>query len=140
VEINWIQGLVLAFFGAALLSLVAILLLAPEVYAEVLRLPAGNGSTAEVVFLAALAIFLGVLGVGVLRRGRWTFWLLTVAFLLGALRVPASLLQLAGMLPGSGPPWYEAFQGVIGLVQLAIGLVMVAGYRRGGPWATPRRG
>jgi len=30
------------------------------------------------------------------------------------------------------PSWYVVFQGVIGLAQLAIGLAMLAGYRRSG--------
>jgi hypothetical protein len=44
-----------------------------------------------------------VLGVGVLRRWRWTFWLVLVAFLFGVLRVPASILELMGWLPAAGP-------------------------------------
>jgi hypothetical protein len=136
--INWVQGLVLVFFAAALVSLVAILLLAPEIYAEALRLPGEGRSTAEIVFLGALTIFILVLALGVLRRWRWTFWLLVAAFLLGAVRVPASLLQLAGKLPSSGPAWYAVFQAGIGVFQFAIGLIMAAGYRRGGPWAAPR--
>ncbi len=35
------------------------------------------------------------------------------------LRLPASALQLAGMIPASGPTWYEALQGVIGVVQFS---------------------
>jgi hypothetical protein len=41
-----------------------------------------------------------VLGIRVVNRWRWTFWLVLVALVLGGLlRVPASALQLAGMLP-----------------------------------------
>jgi len=75
-----------------------------------------------------------LLSIGVLRRWRWTFWLVLVAFLAGVLRVPVAILQLAGVLPASTPGWYVVFQGLIGVVQLAIGLVMVAGYRRSGVW------
>ena len=32
------------------------------------------------------------------------------------------------------PSWYVVFQGLIGLAQLAIGLAMLAGYRRSGVW------
>jgi hypothetical protein len=73
----------------------------------------------------------------VLRRWRWTFWLILGAFLIGGLlRVPASLLELAGVLPAAGPTWYVKFQILLGLVQVAIGLLMLADYRRAGPWGT----
>jgi hypothetical protein len=65
---------------------------------------------------------------------RWTFWLILVAFLAGVLRVPVAILQLTGVLAADGPTWYVSFQGLIGLAQLAIGLAMLAGYRRSGVW------
>jgi hypothetical protein len=134
-KINLLQGLLLAFFGGAWLSFIAILVLAPQIYAQTLRLPPGSGWLTAVAFLVGLSLFLLVLALGVVRRWRWTFWLLVVAFVLGGLlRVPASLLQLAGKLPPGGPAWYEAFQAVIGLIQLGLGLAMLAGYRSGGPW------
>jgi hypothetical protein len=43
-------------------------------------------------------------------RWRWTFWLIVVAFLFGVLRVPASILELTGVLPAAGPTWYVLFQ------------------------------
>jgi hypothetical protein len=49
--------------------------------------------------------------VGVLRRWRWTFWLILVAFLAGVLRVPVAILQLAGFLHASAPTWHVVFQG-----------------------------
>jgi hypothetical protein len=75
-----------------------------------------------------------VLSVGVLRRWRWIFWLILVAFLAGVLRVPVAVLQLTGVLSASAPAWYVVFQGLIGVAQLAIGLAMLAGYRRSGVW------
>jgi hypothetical protein len=77
---------------------------------------------------------IGLLAVDVLRRWRWTFWLILVAFLAGVLRVPVAILQLTDFLPANVPAWYVTFQGLIGLVQLAIGLAMLAGYRRAGVW------
>jgi hypothetical protein len=32
------------------------------------------------------------------------------------------------------PTWYLLFQGLLGLVEFAIGLAMVAGYRRADVW------
>jgi hypothetical protein len=75
-----------------------------------------------------------LLGVGVLRRWRWTFWLITVAFLAGALRVPAAVLQLTGALAAAAPTWYVVLQGLLGMAQFAIGLAIVAAYRRSGVW------
>jgi len=138
--INRLQGVVLAFFGAAVVTFLAVLVLAPGVYAAALRLPPGTGPAPELAFLVALSLFLLLLALGVVRRWRWTFWLIVVAFVVGgALRIPASLLELAGKLPPTGPAWYVTLQAGIGAVQLAIGLAMLAGWRRGGPWAMPRR-
>jgi len=54
-------------------------------------------------FLLALAAFIVVLSVSVLRRWRWAFWLILVAFLAGVLRVPVAILQLTGVLSASAP-------------------------------------
>jgi hypothetical protein len=127
------QALVLGFFAFVLGALVVLLVAAPETYAQALELPAEQ-KLAALAFLIGLTAFLALLTVGVIRRWRWTFWLILVAFLAGVLRVPASALQLAGVLPASAPAWYVVFQGILGLVQLAIGLLMLAGYRRAGRW------
>jgi hypothetical protein len=134
--LNRTQQLVLGFFVLAWVALIAILA-APEVYEQLLRLPGGEPKLPMVAFLTALSTFLMLLGVGVVRRWRWTFWLVLVAFLIGGvLRVPASILQLRGMLPTDFPVWYLRLQALIGVVQVAIGLLMVVGYRRDGVWGS----
>jgi hypothetical protein len=100
--VNRIQGLVLGFFVVVWVSLLVILVVAPEVYDQALRLPGGRG--AELAVLAALSAFIGLLAVGVVRRWRWTFWLILVAFLFGVLRVPVAALQLTGVLATKTPP------------------------------------
>jgi hypothetical protein len=132
--VNRTQALVLGFFLLAWAGLVAILAAAPEVYDQTLKLPPGDRRPAELAFLAAISAFIALLGRGVLRRWRWTFWLIVVAFLFGVLRVPASSLELTGALPAAGPTWYVLFQALVGLLQCAIGLAMLAGYRRAGVW------
>jgi hypothetical protein len=133
--VNRTQALVLGFFLVAWMSLLTILVAAPEVYDQALRLREGSAAM-EVAFLAALTAFIGLLTVGVLRRWRWIFWLVLVAFFAGVLRVPVAVLQLTGVLAADVPAWYVIFQGVIGLVQVAIGLAMLAGYRRSGVWGS----
>ena len=81
-----------------------------------------------------ITAFISLLAVGVCKRWRWTFWLMLVAFLFGVLRVPASILELMGVLSATGPTWYVVFQAVLGLVQFGIGLLMLAGFRRAGVW------
>jgi hypothetical protein len=120
----------------ALGSLVVIRAAAPDVYDQALNFPPSWPQWDKTAFLITLAVFIVLLGIGVLRRWRWTFWLILVAFLAGVLRVPVAILQLTDVLRASVPSWYVVFQGLIGLVQLAIGLVMLAGYRRSGVWGT----
>jgi len=125
---------VVGFFVLVWIALVAILVLSPQVYTETLRKVSGDSLAIEASFLIALSALLTLLVVGVFRRWRWTFWLVLIAFIFGVLRIPASALQLAGMIPASGPTWYEALQGVIGGVQFLIAMAMLVGYRKAGPW------
>jgi hypothetical protein len=129
--INRSQAIVLAFLAAVAAALIAILLWAPSVYAQVTRTPGAQNA-----FLAGVLLLMLVLAVGVVLRWRWTFWLIVVAFLAGVLRAPASVLELAGLLPRSGPTWYVGLQAVVGLVQLAIGLALLKGYRKAGAWGS----
>jgi len=134
--VNRTQSLVLGFFGFAWISLIVILLVDPAIYDEAMRLPAGEHPLADLVFLGAISVLIALLSVGVLRRWRWTFWLVLAAFLIGgAVRIPASVLELVGILAPAGPPWYLVFQALLGLVQVGIGVLMLSGYRRAGPWA-----
>jgi hypothetical protein len=131
--INRTQTLVLVFFVVVLVSVIAIRVAAPDVYDQAFRLPPGDRRL-ETIFLTALVAFIALLAIAVCRRWRWTFWLIMAAFLAGVLRVPVVSLQLTGFLAADTPTWYVVFQGVLGVVQFAIGLAMVAGYRRAGVW------
>ncbi len=129
--INRTQALVLGFFVLVWASLVVLFAAAPEVYYRALKLSsAGEG----LLFLIGISAFIALLGVGVLRRWRWTFWLIVVAFLFGVLRIPASVLALEGVLPAEGPSWYLLYQALLGVVQFAIAVFMLIGYRRAGTW------
>ncbi len=126
------QGLVLGFFAFAWVSLLVILGVAPDVVDQALQISGRSGAAA--VFVVLLSAFLGLLSYGVIRRWRWTFWLVLVAFLAGILRVPIAALELADVLPARGPAWYAVFQGLLGVIQCLIGLLMVRAYRRSGIW------
>jgi len=126
--VNGLQWSVVAFFTAIWAALAAILVAVPKIYSQAL------GSVPPVAFFAAISLLIAACGVGVARRWRWVFWLILVAFLAGAFRVVASALQLGGAIAIDNPAWYIALQGVIGLVQLAIGIAMLRSYRRAGIW------
>jgi hypothetical protein len=129
--INRTQALVLGFFVLAWASLVALFAAAPEVYGRALRL---SSAEARLLFLGAITAFLTLLGMGVIRRWRWAFWLIFVAFLFRPLRVVASVSTLGGVLSADGPTWYVLYQALLGLVQFIIALDMLVGYRRAGAW------
>jgi len=132
--LNRTQLLALGFFVVVWIALVAILALSPDVYAQTLRQVPGDMRTIELIFVAALSTLIALLVIGIVHRWRWAFWLIFAAFLSGVLRLPASVLQLAGLMPATGPNWYEALQGLIGVVQFLIALAMFSGYRKAGVW------
>lgn len=86
------------------------LVLEPTIYDQALQLSPTDNGLARTTFFAALTAFIGLLGLGVSRRWRRTFWLLLIAF-----------------------------QGAIGVVQFAIGLVVLTDYGRSGVWGLARR-
>lgn len=131
---NRTQRLVLGFFLFVWAALVAILIAAPGVYDAALKLGPGGPDLAGLVFLLAISILIAVLGIAILMRWRWAFWLILIAFLFGIVRVATSALQLAGVLPSSSPSWYVTLQGIIGVAQFLIALAMIAGYRKAGAW------
>jgi hypothetical protein len=108
------------------------------VFDQALRLPTDHRAV-ELAVLAGLSGLIGFLAIGVVRRWRWTYWLILVAFLFGVLRVPAAVLQFTGILATNTPTWYVTFQALLGVVQFGIGLVMVVGYRRSGAWGRSER-
>jgi hypothetical protein len=134
--INRVQALVLGFLLMAWISLIAILAAAPEVYEQRLRALPGPQRIVDIVFVVALTGFIVLVSIGVLRRWRWIFWLILIAFLFGVLRIPAAVLQLSGYMAADGPSWYVIMQGVIGVVQVLIALAMIFGYRRSGVWGS----
>jgi hypothetical protein len=132
--INRTQQLVLGFVVLAWSALVAILLVSPEIYDRSLPVGGAQRRLVDVVFLLALSGLLALLGLAVVRRWRWAFWLILVAFFAGLLRVPAAALELTGHLSTDDPTWYVVVQAVIGVIQFLIATAMFLGYRRSGVW------
>src|SRR5215207_8475793 len=131
--LNRTQALVLGFFLLAVISLLVILAAAPEVYDQALRLPTGNRAV-EIAVLAALIGFVTLRASGLFGDGAGpSGWSWSRSWP-GCCGVPVAVLQLAGVLEADGPRWYVTFQGLLGVLQFAIGLAMVAGYRRAGIW------
>jgi hypothetical protein len=91
------QELTLCFFVFAWASLLVILAVSPEIYDQTLRLAPGDDGIARLAFVVGLTVFIALLCFGVVRRWRWAFWLVLIAFLAGVLRVPAPVLELAGV-------------------------------------------
>ncbi len=132
---NRTQALILGFSLAVWIALVGILLAAPEIYdAQLKPLGLAGVAQARLGFLAGITALLTLLAVGTLRRWRWVFWVVLIAFAAGALRVPLFGLQVARVLPLDVPLWYAALQALIGIVQVAIAAAMLVGYRRNGVW------
>jgi hypothetical protein len=132
---NRTQALLIGFVIFSWVALVAILVGAPDLYDAELR-PLGLAGLPHVrlAFLAAITGLLVLLAIGTLRRWRWMFWLLLIAFAAGVLRVPLFGLQVLGAVSSDVPLWYAGFQAVVGVIQVAIAAAMVSGYRRHGPW------
>jgi hypothetical protein len=131
--INRTQGLGLAFFLLAWAAAITILVVSPQVYDPALRRAPGSLAVAQTTFVVALSGLICVVLAGVVRRWRWLFWLILAVFVLGVLRVPVAVLELAGHRAAS-PTWYVVLQGGVGVIQFAIALTMLAGYRRSGVW------
>jgi hypothetical protein len=77
------QSLVLGFFAFAWISLLVILLVDPAIYDDAMKLPAGRHPLTDLAFLGGISALIVLISVGVLKRWRWTFWLILVAFLIG---------------------------------------------------------
>ncbi len=70
VMINRTQALVLGFSVAEWVSLVGILVAAPDVFAGALKLPGGGSRAPELAFLVAISGFLALLGASMWPTGR----------------------------------------------------------------------
>jgi hypothetical protein len=136
-----LQLTLLAFFGLSALMLVVVYVAAPSIYTDTLSLmpsPTLRSPAAAALLLVAVGVLIALLMIGVLRRWRWVFWLVLMAFSTMILDVPATILQLAGILPVLFPLWYNLCRMGISLIAVGIGIWMFHIYRHHGVWALGR--
>lgn len=136
-----LQWAIIAFFSLAVITFIVIYLIAPAIYVQTLLIEASSSDARPLainLFFVAIIVFVAALAYGVLRRWRWLFWLLLLAFLASILEIPAGILQLAGIIPVQQPTWYVLLRMAISVVEVALGLWMLRVWRACGVWAQRR--
>ena len=137
-----LELVLIAFFGVCALSIVVVYITAPSIVTQGLMLTPSATDRYPLIatgFLLALLVWIGVGIVGIVRHWRWLFWLLLLAFGFSVLQVPATILELIGVLPNPTPVWYSLSRMSVALVEVAIAVWMVQVYRRYGAWAMGRK-
>jgi hypothetical protein len=135
--IRWLERLLLAA-----LFLVGVYVAAPSMYTQTLLLhpsPTDRYPFPVTLFLVVILVFIAVLMVGVVRHWRWVFWVLLVAFGGMILEIPATILQLTGVLPLLFPVWYSLCRMGVAMMAVAIAVWMGQIYRHHGVWAMGRK-
>lgn len=84
-------------------------------------------------------MFIAVLLAGIAHHWRWKFWLLLVAFAAMALEIPATILQLTGVLPNLFPVWYSLCRVGVAIIAVLIAIWMACIYRHHGVWAMGKK-
>ena len=137
-----LESVIIAFFVASVLFALGVYIVDPSIYTKTLLLvpsPTDRYPYPATLFLVCLVVFIAILSVGVVRRWRWLFWLLLVAFGSSVLQIPATILQLTGFLPDPNPVWYSLFRMGIAIIEMGIAVWMVQIYRHSGVWAMGKK-
>ena len=122
----------------ATLFLLVVYFTAPSIYTATLMLkssPADPYPLPATLFLAGILVFIIIMIVGVAQHWRWLFWLLLIAFGFMILEIPATILQLTGVIANLYPVWYSLCRMGVSIIAFAIGVWMFQLYRRYGVWA-----
>ncbi len=137
-----LEKVLVAFFVVCALFVVVVYVAAPSIYAKALLLepsPTDRYPLSVTLFLVALLVFIAVVIVGVMRHWRWLFWLLLVAFGFSFLQIPATVLQLMGVVADPFPAWYSLSRMGVALLEVAIAVWMIQIYRSHGVWAMGKK-
>jgi hypothetical protein len=136
-----LERLLIAFFLLIALSVLVVYIADPSIYTQGLSLKPSATDRYPIpatLFLAGLLAFIAVVIIGILRHWRWLFWLLLVAFGASILQIPATILQLAGILPDIFPAWYSLYRMGIALLEVGFAIWMLWIYRQYGVWGRSR--
>jgi hypothetical protein len=137
-----LEKVLIAFFVLVTLSLVVVYFADPSIYSQTLLLepsPADKYPLPVTLFLFSILIFIAVVIIGVVRHWRWLFWLLLIAFGFSILQIPATILQLTGVIPDHLPLWYSLYRMSIAIIEVIIAVWMVRMYLQYGVWAMGRK-
>src|SRR5437588_13043781 len=137
-----LERVLMAFFLLATLFLLVVYFVAPSIYASTLMLqssPTDRYPLPATLFLLGILVFIAVLFIGVARHWRWLFWSLLVAFAAMVLEIPATILQMSGVLPNLFPAWYSLCRMGVSCIAIAIAVWMIYIYRQHGVWAMGKR-
>jgi len=132
----------IAFFVLAAFSIIIVYFVDPGIYAKVLKLEPTRTDRypfASTLFLVALLIFIAILIFGVTKHWRWLFWLLLIANSFSILEVPATILQLTGVVPLAYPVWYSLYRMSIAVLQVGIAIWIVRIYFQYGVWGMGKK-
>jgi len=141
-SVQRLSAVIIAFFVLAGLSALAVYIADPTVYAKVLMLESTTVDRYPLpatLFLIALLILITVLIVGVLCHWRWLFWLLLLANSFSILEVPATILQLNGVIPNPFPTWYSLYRMSIAVIQVGIAIWMIRILYKYGVWGMGKK-
>ncbi len=131
-----------AFFVLAALSLIIVYFVDSSIYAKTLLLQPTTSNRYPLpatLFLVAILTFIAVIIYGVLHHWRWLFWLLLIANGFSILEVPATILQLTGVISDPYPIWYSLYRMGVALVQVAIAIWMIRIFYHYGVWGMGRK-
>src|SRR5215469_5047424 len=81
----------IAFFVLAALSLLAVYVASPLIYAQSLSLtasPADRYPVPVTLFLVGVLVLITLLILGVVRQWRWLFWLILIAWTSSIIQIP----------------------------------------------------
>lgn len=137
-----LERLLIALFLLIALSVLAVYIADPSVYTQALSFKpfaTDRYPIPAMLFLVGLLALIAVVIMGILRHWRWLFWLLLVAFGASILQIPATILQLAGILPDSFPVWYSLYRMGIALLEVGFAIWMLWIYRHYGVWGMGRK-
>jgi hypothetical protein len=138
VIVQRLETVLIAFFVLAALSLLVVYFTDPSIYTKTLLFEPSTTDRYPLpatLFLVGILIFIVVLIIGVMRHWRWLFWLILVAFGFSILEIPATILQLTGVIPDLFPVWYSLYRMGVALIQVGIAVWMVRIYYHHGVWA-----